>query len=399
MMSINEIETFKEQILQLCNDGIANELTIREVLELRTAMKRFHRGESLHSEFVDDITSIFTPYPHLLRRFPMFVSQNNDQTQDLERLSAAGNPYETPRAAILLEKDPNFDTRIREKSANISTSCYTSNLHGACSFNPEVKVIEKILISNPDAIVERNVQGQLPLHTACINGASFEVIIALAEAYPRAVSVADNDGRFPLHHYLTIFSYTSWMDSTPTTDMDAYTSKKLVDLSPEVINLLGTTDLIMKADKYGCNPLSCFAFECFLIEDDDEEAYFKAKEILYTLLDFHPPLSAQLFKTIRSFPYSLVSYAANHRNIKEKLNEASIEFLFLATIMLDLIIRMIIIGVIVSMPDRTIKHEGLHYERSTTFRLGVMYIGSGYLFLRLIARLWSFKEVGSIIDW
>jgi ankyrin repeat protein len=52
----------------------------------------------------------------------------------------------------------------------------------------------------PDAVKEKNNKGQLPLHHACLNNASLDVIQLLVETWPDAVKEKNNKGQLPLHH-------------------------------------------------------------------------------------------------------------------------------------------------------------------------------------------------------
>lgn len=51
--------------------------------------------------------------------------------------------------------------------------------------------------------MKESVYDRIPLHTACMNNASDDVIKLLLVYYPEGAKVADNDGRLPLHYALS----------------------------------------------------------------------------------------------------------------------------------------------------------------------------------------------------
>ena len=59
----------------------------------------------------------------------------------------------------------------------------------------------------PNAVNVTDTEGKLPLHTACLRGATFEVIQLLLdrfvgdEQHHNGLSIADNDGCLPIHYY------------------------------------------------------------------------------------------------------------------------------------------------------------------------------------------------------
>ncbi|KAG7344376.1 ankyrin repeat domain protein [Nitzschia inconspicua] len=73
-------------------------------------------------------------------------------------------------------------------------------LHEICKHSPPIDVVETFYEANDSAVMIRGYGGYLPLHHACANGASDDVIQYLLSKYPEAVSVADeNEHMLPLH--------------------------------------------------------------------------------------------------------------------------------------------------------------------------------------------------------
>ncbi len=78
-------------------------------------------------------------------------------------------------------------------------------LHLICKLasNPPTDILEEIVLACPEAAEWEDDHGWLPLHHACIHGASTEVLKLLTEVYPRSKIALDAHHRTPLHLYAT----------------------------------------------------------------------------------------------------------------------------------------------------------------------------------------------------
>lgn len=72
-------------------------------------------------------------------------------------------------------------------------------LHYACRNNASEEVVEFLLGQCPETVRMANSSGWLALHLACARGASLQVIEKLVNAWPDSVRQATNDGRMALH--------------------------------------------------------------------------------------------------------------------------------------------------------------------------------------------------------
>lgn len=73
-------------------------------------------------------------------------------------------------------------------------------LHSACERKPPIEVIEALLEANPEAVTHRMMPGGcLPLHVACTWHASPPVISLLLSADPTTAKTVDELGNRPLH--------------------------------------------------------------------------------------------------------------------------------------------------------------------------------------------------------
>lgn len=81
-----------------------------------------------------------------------------------------------------------------------TSSSAMTPLHYACERKPPIEVIQALIEANPEAVTQRMMPGGcLPLHVACTWHASPDVIRALLAADPSTAKVSDELGNRPLH--------------------------------------------------------------------------------------------------------------------------------------------------------------------------------------------------------
>jgi len=86
------------------------------------------------------------------------------------------------------------------EGVNMKESVYKRlPLHIACMENASFNVIKLLLSYNMNGSSAQDTQGRLPLHYALSNAAPIEVITALIQAYPKGVNVTDSSGWLPIH--------------------------------------------------------------------------------------------------------------------------------------------------------------------------------------------------------
>lgn len=74
-------------------------------------------------------------------------------------------------------------------------------LHQMCALNPPQKALVAVIEANPRGVWKReHTFERLPLHIACINSASEDVILTLLSFYKQAAEERDIAGRIPLHY-------------------------------------------------------------------------------------------------------------------------------------------------------------------------------------------------------
>ena len=73
-------------------------------------------------------------------------------------------------------------------------------LHNICKLdNPPVDVVQSVMGCSPETVTWQDSNGWLPLHHACANGGSGQVLRVLVDAYPVGKVAQDKRLRTPLH--------------------------------------------------------------------------------------------------------------------------------------------------------------------------------------------------------
>jgi hypothetical protein len=72
-------------------------------------------------------------------------------------------------------------------------------LHLAAANNPNAQVINMLISAFPEGLTMKTNAGHLPIHLAVGVNASAEVTNVLLSAYPEGISIQDNKGNLPIH--------------------------------------------------------------------------------------------------------------------------------------------------------------------------------------------------------
>jgi ankyrin repeat protein len=92
----------------------------------------------------------------------------------------------------------------RAAAAYIRGQADVTPLHLMCKLNnPPTDIISDIVGAAPEVVSWVDSHGWLPLHHACANGASPDVLQILTTAFPESKITQDNQNRTPLHFYAT----------------------------------------------------------------------------------------------------------------------------------------------------------------------------------------------------
>ena len=98
----------------------------------------------------------------------------------------------------------NPEIEQRRDAAEIRGVNDATSLHIVCKlYNPPEDIVQALVDASHDVVYSLDNHGWLPLHHACANGASHEVIKLLVDAYPAGKVTQDTQNRTPLHFYAT----------------------------------------------------------------------------------------------------------------------------------------------------------------------------------------------------
>jgi ankyrin repeat protein len=73
-------------------------------------------------------------------------------------------------------------------------------LHYACRNTASLQVVQFLSEQWLEALTKTDVDGSLPLHLACKNKATLDVVGLLVDQWPEAVTIMDSDGRTSLDY-------------------------------------------------------------------------------------------------------------------------------------------------------------------------------------------------------
>lgn len=98
----------------------------------------------------------------------------------------------------------NENAETRAAAAYIRGNSENTPLHLMCKLNdPPKQIVNDLVNAAPEIASFADAHGWLPLHHACANGASTEVLQILIAAYHDGKLIQDNQNRTPLHFYAT----------------------------------------------------------------------------------------------------------------------------------------------------------------------------------------------------
>jgi hypothetical protein len=93
------------------------------------------------------------------------------------------------------------DKKILETAVSYKDNDNRTPLHLILKKNPPADMVERLIDISPQIIHLKNrYYGMLPIHYACMGGASEEVVQRLIRASPETVQIKDSSGWLPLHY-------------------------------------------------------------------------------------------------------------------------------------------------------------------------------------------------------
>ena len=331
-------------------------------------------------------------------------------------------------------------------------------LHLICKLhNPPDDIVQALVEAAPDTTAWTDTHGWLPLHHACANGASPEVIKLLIDAFPDGKIQQDNQKRTPLHFYATrnndnptnmalnaeLLSDTGaaeladgggmlpmhyacaygthpavlqvLADSYPAslqaqenhgrTPMHLAMVNAHRDASPGVIRFLldqeESRGTINSRDKDGYLPLHLMALGLKGYRADEAEKRANVNECLQMYLAAEPFAAADFLTAIQDLPDWLQDTAVVSKHVRNILNEKIAQRFPTSFLMLD---GLFLVLLIVSFALTTANHIELRYDpdnvvKDTQGLLVLLFVGGTYFLMRELVQIASLMSLGSLSSW
>jgi hypothetical protein len=349
------------------------------------------------------------------------------------------------------------DPQDRSAAAYVRGQADASPLHMMCKLdNPPHDIIAELVAAAPETVSWTDSHGWLPLHHACANGASTEVLKILAEAYPDGKTTQDNQDRTPLHFYATrkpdsptsMASNVHMLSDTGAAELpdrggmlpmhyacaygtspqvlkvlteaypDSLTAKEnkgrtpmhlaMVnahrDASPGVISFLlenGSASTVNIRDHEGYLPLHLLALGLKGYRADEPEQRSNVSDCLAMYLAAEPVAPADFLTALQDLPDWLQDVAVVSPHVRNILNEKIVQRFPTSILLLD---GYFLLAIIVCFEIATRNHIDIRLgvppaENHTQGSLVVLFIGGSYFLLRELMQIISLWSLGSLSSW
>ena len=345
---------------------------------------------------------------------------------------------------------------LRRDAATVRGNYDATPLHNVCKLpDPPVDIVQALLEAAPETVTLTDSHGWLPLHHACANGASKEVLKLLTDAYPLGKTKQDSQNRTPLHFYLTqradnsaamatnMREYLADSGAAELPDVggmlpmhyacaygvspavlevlkDAYPDSLIAkenkgrtpmhlamvnahrDASPGVINFLlehSGSELVNLRDHDGYLPLHLLALGLRGFKADEPDQRSHVSECLKMYLAAEPVASADFLTALQDLPDWLQDVAVVSPHVRNILNKKIVQRFPTAVLMMDGYFLMIII---IFFEIATTENIDARYEDRQTTSVGpliILFIGGTYFLLRELVQIISLWSMGSVSTW
>jgi len=349
----------------------------------------------------------------------------------------------------------------RQAAADVRGVGDATCLHLVCKLhNPPEDIVHALLEAAMDTPQWTDSHGWLPLHHACANGASPEVLKLIVDAFPDARQAQDQQGRTPLHFYATRhqdspanmalnaellsengaaalpdrsgmlpFHYACAYgthpavlktlakvhpDSLSACDNNGRTPMHLAmvnahrDESPNVIRFLldhpESVETINTRDLDGYLPLHLLALalkDKKKIKKMDGDKKASVSECLSMYLAAEPFAAADFLTAIQDLPDFLQDTAVVSKHVRNILNEKIVKRFPTSILMLDGIFLVVLI-VFFGLTTRNhidIRFDPENAENTSKGALTMVFVGAAYFLMRELVQFASLLSLGSLSSW
>lgn len=346
----------------------------------------------------------------------------------------------------------------RRAAAYIRGQADATSLHLMCKLhNPPDDVIQALVEAAPDTVTWTDAHGWLPLHHACANGASPEVLKILIDTYPEGKVQKDDQSRTPLHFYVTrssdnVASMTAnaemlsdsgaagladrggmlpmhyacaygthpavlkvlaqvYPESLTVQENHGRTPMHLAmvnahrDASPNTIRFLlshpDSNGTINTRDKDGFLPLHLLALSLKGYRMDEPEKRFNVSESLSMYLEAEPVPTADFLTAIQDLPDWLQDTAVVSKHVRNVLNDKIARRFPTSFLMLDgyFLMVWIVCFAISSKNHIDLRFDPDETENTSKGALVFVFVASVYFFFRELIQVVSLISLGSFGNW
>lgn len=346
----------------------------------------------------------------------------------------------------------------RAAAAYVRGQADVTPLHLMCKLNnPPTDVISDIVEAAPEVVSWVDGHGWLPLHHACANGASTEVLQILTSAYQESKIVQDNQNRTPLHFYATrnadnptaMAINVELLSDTGAAELPdrggmlpmhyacAYGTNPIVlkvlahaypeslsakenkgrtpmhlamvnahrDASPGVLSFLleneGAKTVNMR-DHEGNLPLHLLNLGLKGLNIDDSEKMHNVAECLKLYLAAAPVASPDFLAALQDLPEWLQEVAVVSPHVRSILNKKIIQRFPTSILMLD---GYMLLNIIICFEIATTEHIDLRFgtepdpDNDVVVALSMLYVGACYFLFRELIQIVALWSLGSVTSW
>lgn len=347
------------------------------------------------------------------------------------------------------------DPEERNAAASVRGNNDATPLHNVCRLaNPPADIVQALLDAARHTASWTDSHGWLPLHHACSNGSSREVLQILTDAYPEGKTKQDSQNRTPLHFYLThrldnetemaenmdflansgAAQLTDVLGMLPMHYACAYGTHEAVlkvlaahyreslmakenkgrtpmhlamvnahrDASPGVVRFLlenSGSELVNKRDHDGYLPLHLLALGLKGFKADEQNQRNNVSECLKQYLAAEPKVSADFLTALQDLPDWLQDVAVVSPHVRNILNKKIVQRFPTMVLMLDFYF---LIFIIVFFERATTDHIDARFtggETSSWFGVIVLFCGGTYFLVRELVQIVSLWSLGSFASW
>jgi len=415
-----------------------------------------------HSEGSDDSTLVHTRLFDIIEEGMPRLNENRQLTagEANQRKDLVEQTWDRIRKWLWNHQD----AKKRADAVTTRGNNDATPLHNVCKLpKPPTDIVQAFLEASSEPVTWADSHGWLPLHHACANGASGEVLQILSDAYPKGKTKQDSHRRTPLHFYLTqrtdnsnaMAANMQFLSNTGAPELadiggmlpmhyacaygvnpsvlavlrEAYPESLIArenkgrtpmhlamvnahrDASPGVIQFLlenAGSELVNVRDHEGYLPLHLLALGLKGFKADDHEQRSNVSECLRVYLVAEPKPTADFLTALQDLPDWLQDVAVVTTHVRKILNEKIVQRFPTFMLFLDLFIYLCLVVVFSLTSTAEIKarytssdEDGDKYEfpEILTKLIVVLYLGATYFLIRELFQIVSLWSLGSISSW